>query len=99
MNIGYYHGYKGYRYIGKVTNTIPYTDFDELVAVYDFDAQLKTLFYPMVMQIETALKNYVLETVVCSVNSDSFISIYNTLLDNYKMFSPALKKFTDANVG
>lgn len=64
MNIGYYHGYKGYRYINKATNVIPYTSFDELTAVYEFDSQLKALFYPFVMQIETALKNYVLETVV-----------------------------------
>lgn len=93
MNIGYYHGYKGYRYINKATNTIPYTNFDELTAVYEFDAQLKALFYPFVMQIETALKNYVLETVVGTVNSDSFIDIYSQLLDNYKMFSPSGKSF------
>lgn len=75
MNIGYYHGYKGYRYINKATNVIPYTSFDELTAVYEFDSQLKALFYPFVMQIETALKNYVLETVVGTVNSDS-LSMY-----------------------
>ena len=96
MNIGYYHGYKGYRYINKASNIIPYTNFDELTAVYEFDAQLKALFYPFVMQIETALKNYVLETVVCSVNSDSFIDVYSNLLDNYKMFSTAGKSFPDA---
>ena len=44
MNIGYYHGYKGYRYINKAKNIIPYTNFDELIAIYEFDAQLKTLF-------------------------------------------------------
>lgn len=87
MNIGYYHGYKGYRYINKATNIIHYTSFDELTAVYDFDAQLKALFYPFVMQIETALKNYALETVVGTVHSDSFIDVYSQLLDNYKMFS------------
>lgn len=96
MNIGYYHGYKGYRYINKSTNIIPYTSFDELIAVYEFDAQLKALFYPVVMQIETALKNYVLETVVTKVNSDSFIDIYSKLLDNYKMFSTSGKTFRDA---
>ena len=79
MNIGYYHGYKGYRYINKATNVIPYTSFDELTAVYEFDSQLKALFYPFVMQIETALKNYVLETVVGTVNSDSFIDVYSQL--------------------
>ena len=91
MNLGYYHGYKGYRYIHKDTNLISYSNFDELIAVYEFDAQLKALLYPAVMQIETALKNYVLEVVVCSVNSDSFIDIYTKLLDNYKMYSPTGK--------
>ena len=93
MNIGYYHGYKGYRYINKATNIIPYKSFDELTAVYEFDAQLKALFYPFVMQIETALKNYVLETIVGTVNSDSFVDIYSQLLDNYKIFSTSDKKF------
>lgn len=96
MNIGYYHGYKGYRYIHKASNIIPYSDFNELIAVYEFDAQLKALFYPFVMQIETALKNYVLETVVSSVHSDSFIDVYSNLLDNYKMHSTAGKTFPDA---
>ena len=49
MNIGYYHGYKGYRYIYSPSNKIPYTRFEELVSIYDFDAQLKSLFYPSVM--------------------------------------------------
>ena len=43
MNIGYYHGYKGYRYIGKASNSIHYTNFYELMAVYECDAQLKAL--------------------------------------------------------
>lgn len=96
MNMGYYHGYKGYRYISKPSNQIPYTKFEELSAIYDFDAQLKALFYPSVMMIETALKNYVLEVIVNSAASDSFIDIYNNLLDNYKMFSTAGKTFPTA---
>lgn len=62
-NIGYYHGYKGFRFIGKSTNAIPYTDFKELMAIYEFDMQLKSLLYPQLMFIETALKNYVLEEI------------------------------------
>lgn len=93
MNMGYYHGYKGYRYINSPSNHVPYTAFDELIAVYDFDACLKSLFYPSVMQIETALKNYVLDILVSSVNSENFIDIYNDLLDNYKAFSPAGKTY------
>ena len=34
-NIGYYHGYKGYRYIYSPSNQIPYTKFEELVSIYD----------------------------------------------------------------
>ena len=96
MNIGYYHGYKGYRYIRKPSNQIAFSKFEELSAIYDFDAQLKALFYPYVMLIETALKNYVLEVIVDSASSDSFIDIYNNLLDNYKMFSITAKTFSSA---
>lgn len=94
MNMGYYHGYKGYRYIGKSHNLIQYTKFEELVAVYDFDTQLKALFYPSVMVIETALKNYVLEVIVAEAASDSFNDIYNKLLDNYKMYSTVGRTFS-----
>ena len=68
-NIGYYHGYKGFRFIGKSTNAIPYTDFKELMAIYEFDMQLKSLLYPQLMFIETALKNYVLEEILLEGNS------------------------------
>lgn len=67
-NIGYYHGYKGFRFIGKSTNTIPYTDFKELLAIYEFDMRLKSLLYPQLMFIETALKNYVLEEILSEGN-------------------------------
>lgn len=96
MNIGYYHGYKGYRYIDKPSNRAPFTQFDELLAVYEFDIQLKTLFYPCVMQIETALKNYVLEAIVESIRSDSFSDVYTKLLDNYKSFSTTGKTYKSA---
>jgi abortive infection bacteriophage resistance protein len=94
MNIGYYHGYKGYRYINKPQNKASYAEFAELMAVYEFDAQIKALFYPQVMFIETALKNYILEVMVTATNSDNFIEIYTKLLDNYKMFSTAGKKYS-----
>lgn len=94
MNMGYYHGYKGYRYIYAPSNQIPYKDFNELVAIYDFDTQLKSLFYPQVMFIETAIKNHVLTTLLHESGSDNFSVIYNKLLDNYKMFAPKGKKTT-----
>lgn len=56
LNMGYYHGFKGYRFIGQSEHKIPYTKFDEVVAVYQFDSNLKTIFYPNIMFIETAIK-------------------------------------------
>ena len=97
MNIGYYHGYKGYRYITKPSNHAAFSQFDELLAVYEFDNQLKALFYPYVMQIETALKNYVLEVIVQRIHSDSFSDVYSKLLDNYKAFSTTGKVYPTIN--
>ena len=73
--IGYYHGYKGYRFIRRPSNRIVYADFEELLSVYDFDSQIKALLYPPVMLIETALKNYVLDVIVGMTCSESFIDI------------------------
>ncbi len=96
MNMGYYHGFKGYRYISTPSNSVAYTKFEELDAVYSFDAHLKALFYPQVMFIETALKNYVLDTIILETNSESFIDIYTSLLDNYKVFSLSGRTFSSS---
>ena len=32
-NMGYYHGFKGYRYITNPTNRVNYSDFNQLIAV------------------------------------------------------------------
>lgn len=61
---GYYHGYKGYRFIRTSTNKVAFTSFDEVIAFNQFDLELKTLFYPSIMFLETALKNYVLEELL-----------------------------------
>lgn len=83
-NIGYYHGYKGYRFAGKASNRLPLTDFSQVAALYDFDAQLKALFYPRVMQIETALKNYTLEAVLRDAGSEAFEGIWRRSLTGYR---------------
>lgn len=85
-NIGYYHGYKGYRFIGKATNKIPYTDFRQIMAVHRFDMRLKALFYPHLMQFERSLKNIVLEEIIRAGNSENFNEIYANLLTDYKRF-------------
>lgn len=92
-NIGYYHGYKGFRYIRKPSNQINCSNFEELLAIQEFDSQIKAILYPWVMFIETALKNYVLDVVVEMVESDSFVDVYNKLLDNYKYYSTKGKTY------
>jgi len=95
-NIGYYHGFKGYRYITNPTNRVNYSDFNQLIAVYESDMRLKALFYPHIMSIETALKNYVLEIVLRESKSKDFNYIYSTLLTDYKRYDVGSEKYKKA---
>ena len=63
-NMGYFHGYKGYRYCNSPDNKLPYDNFNQIQAVYDFDMKLKTIFYSRIMFVETAIKNYSLEVII-----------------------------------
>lgn len=47
---------------------------------------LKTLFYPRIMFLETAIKNYVLEVIMNEANSCHFNDIYNKVLTDYKSY-------------
>lgn len=95
-NIGYYHGYKGYRFINIPSRKIPYTDFNQVLAVNAFDMELKTLFYPVIMFIETALKNYVLEVILQHGKTENFNIIYENLLTNYKNHPVGSKPYKKA---
>ena len=86
-NIGYYHGYKGYRFAGTAANRLPLTDFSQVAALYDLDTQLKALFYPRVMSIETALKNYTLEAVLKDAGSEVFEDIWRKSLTDYRSYT------------
>lgn len=87
LTMGYYHGYKGYRFIKNSRNPIGYTDFEQVVAVYSFDMNLKSLFYPHIMTIETALKNYTLDTLVSFGKLDLDYA-FKRFLDDYKSETP-----------
>lgn len=96
-NIGYYHGYKGYRYFNYPQNRILYKDFKELFAVYEFDMALKSIFYSQIMFIETALKNIALQILLDSSKSSNFNDIYSSVLTSYnevshKEYANAFKK-------
>ena len=84
--MGYFHGYKGYRYCNSPGNWIKYSDFNQIQAVYNFDMQLKTVLYPRIMFIETAMKNYALEIILKEAGSGSFSDIFAKLLNDYKSF-------------
>lgn len=84
INIGYYHGYKGYRYIKNPQNMINIKSFKELVSIVNFDAKLKSLLYPQLMQIETISKNIVLQILVEEYNTDEFNEIYERGITDYK---------------
>lgn len=86
-NIGYYHGYKGYRFATVATNRLPLTDFSQVTLLYELDTQLKTLFYSRVMAIETALKNYTLEAVLIDARSEAFEDIWRMSLTDYRSYS------------
>ena len=88
MNMGYYHGYKGYRYIGNPNKKAAFSNFSQLAAVYDFDTQIKAILFPLVVFIETALKNYVLESIISCTESDDLAVIYNKVLDRYNEYYP-----------
>lgn len=86
-NIGYYHGFKGYRFIREDTVRINYNSFDEVIALNKYDMQLKTILYPKVMFIENALKSYVIEALLLDSKSENFDVIYNKSLTSYKNHS------------
>lgn len=86
LNMGYYHGYKAYRFIENKDNIQPYGKFSEIKAVYDFDHELKTLLYPILMNIETSLKNRTIDLLVQNSYSDIEF-IYDQYLNSYKDYS------------
>lgn len=86
-NIGYYHGYKGYRFAGTAANRLPITDFNHIVLLHDFDMRIKTLVFPYMMNIETALKNYTLEAVLADAGSSNFDDIWRKSLTGYRCCS------------
>jgi len=78
--IGYFHGYKGYRFSGAPSRTIPYASLDELSAVVGFDAGLKALFYPLLMKLEMTMKNLALVELLDAADSSVLVDVYARLM-------------------
>ncbi len=94
--MGYFHGYKGYRYCNAPNSLLPYTNFNELQSVYDFDMQIKAIFYPQIMFLETTIKNYALEEILNKTKSKRFADVYSLLLNDYKTFQIGSDKYKKA---
>lgn len=77
---GYFHGYKGYRYNKNPQNYISYEKYSELLAVMDFDGQVKATMYRPIMQIETAFKSIVTDVVLQEAKADSLSLIMDRLM-------------------
>lgn len=76
ISYGYYHGYKGYRFFQNKRNRIPYSDFSEVVAVIEYDNNLKAALYSNLMFIETALKNIVCNESVNGLSQGTFDYVF-----------------------
>lgn len=94
LNMGYYHGYKAYRFVRGKENRLEITEFSQIKAVYDFDLGLKTLFFPTLIRMETALKNRVLDYIV-SDNSVEIEVIYNDKLNDFSAKKPGTGKYKE----
>ena len=104
MNMGYYHGYKRYRFVKSTSNIQSFDDFSQIKAIHAFDFELKRIFYPMITLVETGMKNRTIDAVVTRQNPD-IESIYKTKLTDYLDYNrnssdkKELKKFKDGLKG
>ncbi|MBW8381159.1 MAG: Abi family protein [Youngiibacter sp.] len=94
LNMGYFHGYKGYRFVHTIDDGIPFKDFNEIIAINQFDSNMKELFYKPIMFLETSWKSHCVETCV-RMASDDFTKIYDNVLNDYKDLKPSDKKYND----
>lgn len=94
-NIGYYHGFKGYRFVREDRNHINFTSLDEVIALNKYDMQLKTVLYPKVMFIENALKSYAIEALITDSKSENFEDIFNRSLVAYRNHTPGSRAYKE----
>ena len=82
-NVGYYHGYKGYRFFQYANNRLPFTTWEEVYATVQYDSKLKALFYGKMMYIETAVKNIALECILDATKSENIHTMYDRVIRGY----------------
>ena len=99
MTYGYFHGYKGYRFCCKNTERIPFSTFDEVMSLIEYDNSIKALLYPNIMFLETAAKNYICTSSVNGLKQSSFDHVFkermNDNLSNANIQTERLKLRND----
>lgn len=93
-NIGYFHGYKGYTFFKSKDIGLDFKNFSEVNALYEFDSNIKTLFYKHVMFAETAIKNRILE-IIHKESSVELERVFDEILTDYKKYQPGTKNYAD----
>lgn len=84
VNNGYFHGYKGYRYFKYPNIKINYSSHKDINLTIEFDMKLKTLIYPKIMFIETAMKSIVTESLIKYDESETITVMLNKAVLSYK---------------
>lgn len=79
---GYFHGYKGYRYCREPSNRLPFTTFNQIRLVIEFDEAIKACMYSPLMKLETAIKSIACDRIVTTIKSDSFATVYEEAMSN-----------------
>jgi hypothetical protein len=82
--IGYFHGYNGYRFSGVPSRTIPYAEFDDLLAVIEFDSGVMALLYPFLTKLEMAMTNLALVELLDVVVSSELSDVYTRLMHDIR---------------
>ncbi len=83
VNVGYFHGYIGYRFFGDASCRLPFTSYKEVNATIQYDSDLKSLFYGKMMFIETAVKNIALEGILDKANSSNIQDMFDKVISGY----------------
>lgn len=93
LNMGYYHGYKASRFVKNRSNLQNFDNFEEVSSIYDFDLEVKSIFYPMIIKIETSMKNRLIDYLV-SNNATDIEDIYQNKLNDYQAKKPGSSDYS-----
>lgn len=55
-----------------------------MIALNQFDLDLKSLFYPRIMSIENALKSYAIEAILQDAKSENLDDIFEKSITDYR---------------